>query len=134
MFERVKNKINDVKEETKKRKEALARLEREKAEEAARKQRDRERKAREKAEEEARKERERIQAEKDALMALSEKELLTEVMMLLRGYDTRFNDIKKQQDYLIKIVDSLDSKISDLDSSIDSLDLRIAFLASSIDD
>lgn len=34
-------------------------------------------------------ERERIQAEKDALMALNEKELMVEAIMALRGYNTR---------------------------------------------
>jgi len=60
--------------------------------------------ARERVAEVARKERERVQAEKDALMALSEKELLVEVIMSL-------NDLKDSVDSLKWSVSSIDSKI-----------------------
>lgn len=77
--------------------------------------------ARERAEEEARKERERVQAEKDALMALSEKELIVEAIMALRGYNTRLNNMGEKQDILQVSVNSLDSKISSIGSSVDEL-------------
>jgi vacuolar-type H+-ATPase subunit E/Vma4 len=77
--------------------------------------------AREKAEEEARKERERIQAEKDDLMALSEKELMVEAIMALRGYNTHLNNMVEKLDNLENRVNSIDSNVSSMRWSIDEL-------------
>ena len=87
MFEKVKGKLIEIKEENQRQREGRARI------------------AKEKAEEEARKERERIQAEKDALMALSEKELMVEAIMALRGYNTRLSNMEEKQDELADRVD-----------------------------
>ena len=39
---------------------------------------------------------EKINAEREALMQLSEKELLVEILLALRGYDDRFSKLEKQ--------------------------------------
>jgi len=103
MLKRVKTKLNAIKEENIVRREERARI------------------AREIAEEEARKESTRIQAEKDALMALSEKELMVEAIMALKGYNTRLNNIEKQQDDLEDRINSLESDVSCIDSAVDEL-------------
>lgn len=77
--------------------------------------------ARELAEEEARKESTRIQAEKDALMALSEKELLVEAIIALKGYNTRLSNIEKQQDNFKDRINSLELNVSSLDTTVDEL-------------
>lgn len=100
MLKRVKAKLNAIKEENVIRREERARI------------------AREIAEENARKESARIQAEKDALMALSEKELMVEAIMALKGYNTRLNNIEKQQNDLKDTINSLESDVSSLDSAI----------------
>jgi vacuolar-type H+-ATPase subunit E/Vma4 len=103
VFEKIKGKIGEIKEESQRRREERARL------------------AKERAEEEARKERERIQVEKDALMALSEKELMVEAIIALRGYNTRLINIEEHQDKLANRVGSLESNVSSLESSVSSL-------------
>ena len=104
MLDKVKGKLSDIREDGKKRKEELERI------------------AREKAEEEARKERERIQAEKDTLMAFSDKELMVEAIMALRGYNTRLNKIEEKQNDLEDRVDSLEWDVNSLDSRTQSSD------------
>lgn len=103
MFEKVKGKIEDIKRDSQFKKEERARIEKERAEEAARI------------------ERERIQMEKDALMALSDKELLVEAIMALRGYNTRITTIEEQQDNLLYKMDSLESKVDSLDSKVSDM-------------
>jgi vacuolar-type H+-ATPase subunit E/Vma4 len=103
MFEKVKGKIGEIKEENQRRREERIRI------------------AREKAEEEARIERERIKAEKEALMALSEKELMVEAILALRGYNTRIATIEEQQDELAYRVDSLKADVSSLESTVSGL-------------
>lgn len=103
MFEKVKGKFAEIKEENQRKRE------------------ERERIARERAEEEARIERERIQAEKDTLMALSEKELMVEAIMALRGYNTRLTIIEEQQDGLYDKVATLESGIRSLESDVSSI-------------
>lgn len=98
MFGKVKNKINEIKEENRKRMEEAARIERE-----------------------------RVQAEKAALMALSEKELMVEAIMALRGYNTRLKNLEEKQDNLRYIVGSLES-------SVDSIDSKISSIGSSVDE
>lgn len=103
MFEKVKGKIAEIKDENRRKRE------------------ERERVAREQAEEEARIEDERIQAEKGVLMALSEKELMVEAIMALRGYNTRLTIIEEQQDDLYEKVATLESGICSLESDVSSI-------------
>lgn len=103
MFEKVKGKFIGIIEENQRQREERARI------------------AKEVAEEEARKERERIQAEKDALMALSEKELMVEAIMELREYNTRLSKIEEQHDELADRVDSLKSQIGSLNFSLSDI-------------
>ena len=103
MFEKVIVKFAEIKEENQ------------------RKRTERECIARERAEEEARIERERIQAEKDALMNLNEKELMVEAIMALRGYNTRLTIIEVRQDDLDDRIDTLESDVSLLESDISSM-------------
>jgi uncharacterized protein YdcH (DUF465 family) len=103
MFEKVKGKIGEMADENRRRREERARIAREKVEEAARI------------------ERERIQAEKDALMALSEKELMVEAIMALRGYNTRIISIEEKQEELDNRVGSLESDVSSLKTTVSGL-------------
>jgi hypothetical protein len=98
MFGKIKGKIEDIKKDNQLRKEERARIEKRRAEEAARV------------------ETERIQMEKGALMALSDKELMVEAIMALRGYNTRITNIEEQQDDLFSKMDSLESKVISIDS------------------
>jgi hypothetical protein len=104
--------------------EERARRGREKAEERARV-------ARERAEEKARieaariqEEAARLQAEKDVLMALSEKELLVEVMILLRGHSKRLDTLESIGNSLEENVQSLGWRVGTLDSNVDELRSR----------
>lgn len=103
MFEKVKEKIDEIKRDNQLKKEERVRIEKERAEEAARV------------------ERERIQMEKDALMALSDKELMVEAIMALRGYNTRITNIEEQQDDLLKKMDTLESKVDTLDTRVSDI-------------
>ena len=94
-------------------------------EENVRRREERERIAREIAEEKARLECARIQAEKDELMALSEKELMVEAILALKGYNTRLNNIEEQQKDLLYAVNSLKLDVNVLDSSVDELKNKI---------
>lgn len=96
MFEKVKEKIADVKKEWQLQKDERVRIKKEQTEEAARI------------------ERERIQLEKDALMALSEKVLMVEAIMALRETNTRLTNIEEQQEDLTNSVNSLRGYISSL--------------------
>lgn len=120
MLEKVKKKLKDAKEENDRRREERARIERERAEAEARRKRER-------AEEEARKESQRIQAEKDALMALTEKELMVEAIMTLRAYGPRLNNISDQQD-------DLKDKLCSLELSVNSLYFNISTIGTSVDE
>lgn len=103
MFGKVKGKIEDIKRDSQIRKEERVRIEKERAEEAARV------------------ERKRIQMEKDALMALSDKELMVEAIMVLRGYNTHITKIEEQQDDLLYKMDSLVSKVDSIDSRVSDM-------------
>ena len=103
MLGKAKNKFNDIREENRKRMEERVCI------------------AKERTEEEARKERERVQVEKDALLALSEKELIVEAIMALRSYNTRLNNVEEKLDNLEVRVVSLDLNISSIGSSVDEL-------------
>jgi len=96
MFEKVKEKIADVKKEWQLQKDERVRIKKEQTEEAARI------------------ERERIQLEKDALMALSEKVLMVEAIMALRETNTRLTNIEERQEDLTNSVNSLRGYISSL--------------------
>lgn len=127
MLEKVKKKLVEVKKE----REERARIERERVEAIARRKRERAkeeaRRERERAEEEARKERERIQAEKDALMALNEKELMVEAIMVMRANSSRLNNMADQQD-------DLKNRINSLELCVKSLDYDISRIGSSVDE
>jgi hypothetical protein len=100
MFEKVRNKIDEMRRAEQQRRDECVRI------------------AREKAEEEARKERERVRVEKDALLALNEKELLVEAIIAIRGLNTHLSNIEEQQNELIYRVDSLQSGLTSLEYSI----------------
>lgn len=55
---------------------------------------------------------ERIQAEKNALMSLSQKELIVEAVMALRGYHTRLTNLEAQQNELANRVDSIELDVT----------------------
>lgn len=101
MLKTVKNKIKYIKKENMLLKEERIRI------------------ARERTEKEAREECERIKAEKDALMELSEKELIVEVIMALKGYNIRINNIENQQNNLKDRIDFLETDIYSLKSVVD---------------
>lgn len=103
MFRKVKRKFVEIKKENQRKREKHKQIAREQAEEAARL------------------ERERIQAEKDALMAMSEKELMVEAIMALRGYNTRLDIIEECQNDLEERVDTLESDVSLLERDVFSL-------------
>ena len=103
MFEKFKGKITEIKEENQRKREEQENI------------------AKERAEEEARIEHERIQTEKNALMALSEKELMVEAIMVLRGYNTRLTIIEKNQNDLDYRIGTLESDVSSLESEVLSI-------------
>jgi hypothetical protein len=124
MLERVKALLEERTRVAAERAEERARRAREKAEERARV-------ARVRAEEKARREAARIQAaaarlqaERDVLMALSEKELLVEAMILLRGHSTRLEILENIGNSLEESVQSLGWRVGTLDSNVDELRSR----------
>jgi len=54
-------------------------------------------------------------------MALSEKELMVEAILALRGYNSRIRNIEEQQAELDNRVDSLELDVSSLKSSVSDL-------------
>ena len=114
MFDKAKSMISEIREDNRRKKEERARLEQEQAEEAVRL-------AKERAEEAARIERERIQAEKEALMQLSDKELLVEMIMAIRGYNTRIDELGEQ-------IDNIGSALSSLESDVECLSSDVSYL------
>jgi len=54
-------------------------------------------------------------------MAMSEKELMVEAIMALRGYNTRLIIIEEQQNDLYDRVATLESGISSLESDVSSI-------------
>lgn len=103
MFEKVINKFNNFKEEARERMEERARI------------------ARERAEEEARMERERVRAEKEALLTLSEKELMVEAIMELKRCNLRLNIVEEILDNMQYRIGSIDINVSSMDSSLNEL-------------
>lgn len=103
MFEKFKGKITEIKEENQRKREEQENI------------------AKERAEEEARIEHERIQTEKNALMELSEKELMVEAIMVLRGYNTRLTIIETNQNDLDYRIGTLESDVSSLESEVLSI-------------
>ena len=89
MFDNIKNKINNMKVEAQKRKEEEVRLEREK-----------------------------IEKEKQRLLALSEKELLVEMIFMLKGI------VKEHETLVEKIVD-IESSVSNTNMQINELNKDI---------
>lgn len=85
MFDKIKNKINDMKIEAQKRREEEERIEREK-----------------------------LEQEKQRLLAMSEKELLVEIIFEMR-------DIAKGNKSLIERIESLESAVSTTNFELDNL-------------
>ncbi len=107
MLEKAKNLVNDIKDTAERKKEEKAQLKKEQQEQAERLERERQealarREAERLAEEEA-----KIQAEKETLMGLSEKELLVEAVMALRGLYSRIEEIEEAYEDLEDTVGSL---------------------------
>ena len=73
------------------------------------------RQKRELAETRARAEREKIRHEKEILLALSDKELMVEAIMLLRGYNERITDIEAEQADLDSRMDSTEADVRALE-------------------
>lgn len=67
------------------------------------------------AETRARAEREKIRHEKEILLALSDKELMVEAIMLLRGYNERITDIEAEQADLDSRMDSAEADVRALE-------------------
>ena len=63
----------------------------------------------------ARAEREKIRHEKEILLALSDKELMVEAIMLLRGYNERITDIEAEQADLDSRMDSAEADVRALE-------------------
>lgn len=63
----------------------------------------------------------RIKAEKDALLNLSEKELMVEAIMALRGYNLRITKIESQQVDIEDRLDSLESDITDIEFNLQNI-------------
>lgn len=103
MLNKAKAKIDNARKERQLRKEERARLEREQEEERVRL------------------ERERIQREKDTLMSLSDKELMVEAIMAIRGFNAHIENLEKQQEELIDQVEEIGYKIDSINSQVDSL-------------
>ncbi|WP_338217536.1 hypothetical protein [Lacticaseibacillus salsurivasis] len=79
------------------------------------------RKQQERAEAEAQAERERIRREKEALLALTDKELMVEAIMALRGYNERIADIEAIQDELHSRVNAVESDIFSVEADVRAL-------------
>ena len=96
MLGKAKNIVADIKADAERKKEEKERLKKEQQEQAERLERERKdiearREAERRATEEA-----KIQAEKEFLMSLSEKELLVEIVMALRGLYSRIEEIEEE--------------------------------------
>lgn len=126
MFDNLKNKIENMKAEAKK-KEEEKRIEAEKRkEELKRKEEERRAEIRRKNEERERLEREKIEKEKERLMALDEKELLIEMMFMLK-------EIAKEQKMLKDQVEDCERDVCSNQTAISLLDNKILELSSDVD-
>jgi hypothetical protein len=116
LFEKLKSYIAEMREEEQKRKEEQERLEKERRAKAA-------------AEEAARiaAEQAKIQAEYDRLMSMTEKELLVEAVLALRGIYSQMEELSDAQE-------RLDSELSSMAEDIERLENEVEELQYSSDD
>lgn len=126
MLENLKNKVNCMKIESDKRKEEK-RIEKEK-QEAEKRKREEERREeiRRKIEERERIEKEKLEQEKARLFELSEKELLVEMIFMLK-------DVVKEQKALKEKVENCEGNVSLVKTDLYSLSNKVDSLSSDID-
>ena len=103
MFEKISRKITNIQRDVQQKREERVLIEQERIANAARL------------------ERERIQKERDALMVLSEKELIVEAIMILRGYNIRITNLEEKQNEILFKMWSLESKLDSLDSRVSGM-------------
>lgn len=103
MFDRVKNKVSDLIEENKRKKDEKERLVKEAAEELERK------------------EREKLQVYKDSLSKYSEKELIIEAIIVLKEQKEQMIKIEQKLRKLEDQVETMDIKISGFGFSIEDM-------------
>ena len=78
--------------------------------------------AREKEEEALRAEQELLEREKTRLMALSEKELMVEMILTLRGYNTRICEIKRAQDSFAEEIEAINAEQDSIREDLETLE------------
>lgn len=126
MLEKAKNIVNDIKSDAERKKETKEQLKKQQQEQAARLEQERQ-------ELEARREIERlmaekakIQEEKNALMSLSEKELLVEAVMALRGLYSRMEKLEDELGELDDTVFSLKRELKSVKTEAVRNNLEVA--------
>lgn len=126
MLEKAKNIVADIKSDAERKKEERELQKQAQIEEAERKEQERkalevrqeaERLAAEKAE---------LKAERDALMNLSEKELLVEAVMALRGLYSRIEDLEESYDELDDRIASLKRDVKSAETKALINDLQVS--------
>ena len=126
MLEKAKSIVNDIKTDAERKKEEKEQLKKQQQEQAKKQERERiEWEARREAERLAREEAE-IQAEKDRLMNLSEKELIVEAVMALRGLYSRIEELEKAYEDLDDTVSFLKKELKSVKTDAVRKDLEMA--------
>ena len=125
MLGKAKNIVADIKADVERKKEEKERLKKEQQEQAERLERERKdiearREAERRATEEA-----KIQAEKEFLMSLSEKELLVEIVMALRGLYSRIEEIEEEYADLDEAVSVMKGELKSMKTEAVRKDLEI---------
>lgn len=125
MLGKAKNIVADIKADAERKKEEKERLKKEQQEQAERLERERKdiearREAERRATEEA-----KIQAEKEFLMSLSEKELLVEIVMALRGLYSRIEEIEEEYADLDEAVSVMKGELKSMKTEAVRKDLEI---------
>ena len=125
MLGKEKNIVADIKADAERKKEEKERLKKEQQEQAERLERERKdiearREAERRATEEA-----KIQAEKEFLMSLSEKELLVEIVMALRGLYSRIEEIEEEYADLDEAVSVMKGELKSMKTEAVRKDLEI---------
>lgn len=126
MFYNLKNKIDNMKLEAEKRKEEKRLEDEKKREELKRKEEERRAEIKRKNEERERLEKEKIEKEKARLLALDEKELLIEMMFILK-------EILKEQKVLKDEIEDCERDIGLNRNDISLLDNKILEISSELD-
>lgn len=125
MLGKAKNIVADIKADAERKKEEKERLKKEQQEQAERLELERKdiearREAERRATEEA-----KIQAEKEFLMSLSEKELLVEIVMALRGLYSRIEEIEEEYADLDEAVSVMKGELKSMKTEAVRKDLEI---------